>query len=128
MRGGKGKVAYQDIIGVKLLSIVDCKSELAAVADFGFFESTFTTVTNSYSLWCLVFKCFCISDILFWGRVSAASTTARWSRRVDSADHPGFRSYFFGKLRKVRVPYRTVKCQYFYHVVQGYLPIFKIPR
>ena len=48
--------------------------------------------------------------------------------RVDSADHPEFRSYLFGKLRKVRVPYRTVKHQYFYHVVQGYLPIFKIPR
>ena len=62
------------------------------------------------------------------GRVSATSTTARWSRIVDSADHPEFRSYFFGKLRRVRVPYRTVKRQYFYHVVQGYLPIFKIPR
>ena len=60
--------------------------------------------------------------------MSAASMTARWSRRVDSAEHPEFRSYFFGKLRKVRVPYRTVKHQYFYHVVQGYSPIFKIPR
>ena len=29
---------------------------------------------------------------------------------------------------KVQVPYRTVKRQYFCHVVQGYLPIFKIPR
>ena len=29
---------------------------------------------------------------------------------------------------KVQVPYRTVKHQYFCHVVQGYLPIFKIPR
>ena len=62
------------------------------------------------------------------GRISATSTTARWSSRVGSTDHPEFRSYFFGKLREVRVPYRTVKRQYFYHVVQGYLSIFKIPR
>ena len=27
------------------------------------------------------------------GRVSAASTTARWSSRVDSAEHPESRSY-----------------------------------
>jgi len=68
--------------------------------------------------------------ILFRHRALAMSTTARWSRRVGWTDRPEFRLYFFGKLREVQVPdaYWTMKRQYFYHVVQGYLPIFKIPR
>ena len=60
----EGKAVYPGVTGAKVLSIVDCESELVAVADFGFFESIFSTVTNSYSLWCLAFKCFCISDVL----------------------------------------------------------------
>ena len=38
--------------------------------------------------------------LLLRGRASAASTTARWSSRVGLTDHPEFRSYLFGKLRK----------------------------
>ena len=33
-------------------------------------------------------------DILLWGRVSAASMTTRWSRRVGSTEHPESRSCF----------------------------------
>ena len=66
--------------------------------------------------------------VLLRGRVSAKSTTTRWSSRVGSTDRPEFRSYLFGKLRKSTGPFRTVKRQYFYHVGQGYLPIFKIHR
>ena len=74
----------------------------------------------------LNYLCF-LYDIVA-GQVSAASSTARWSSRVDSTEHPEFRSYLSGELRNVRVPHRTVNSQEIHHVVQGYLAIFKIPR
>ena len=39
--------------------------------------------------------------ILLWSRASVASTTARWSSRVDSAEHPEFRSYLSENYRTV---------------------------
>ena len=37
------------------------------------------------------------NTILLWGRVSVASTTARWSSRVGSTEHPECRSYLSDK-------------------------------
>ena len=48
VRGREGSVP--GCYGVKVLSVIDCESEFVAVADFAFFESSFSTVTNRYFL------------------------------------------------------------------------------
>ena len=51
-----------------------------------------------------------LSNNIVVGRVSATSTTARWSSRVGSTEHPESRSYLSDNSEGT-IPYRTVNRQ-----------------